>query len=182
MTMEPKMNVKILTFTAILIFSTLFAACGGPTETPTNTVNTTANKNSANANTGDILAVATPTPEQTTNNAPTLTPVYKAYCAAMVNKDEAALRRVYSSDTLRHFLSDMKETGEKTLVEYLSTEQVSNDLCEVRNEQITGDSAVAEIRSKGYPNGIKVIFVKEGGEWKLTNRSPALESVDKSGR
>jgi hypothetical protein len=181
-TKEPEMNVNRYFIAAILSVSTLFSACGGSTETPQNTANSTANANSANTNASDILAVRTPTPEQTTNNAPTLTPVYKAYCAAMVNKDEAALRRIYSSDTLRYFQSDMKETGEKTLVEYLSTEQVSIDLCEVRNEQINGDTAIAEIRSKGYPNGIKVVFVKEGGEWKLTNRSPAIESVNRSGK
>ena len=177
------MNVKILTFTTILIFSIFFAACGGGTETPANNANAAvSNTNIAKANTSDPLAAKTPTPEQTTNNAPTLTPVYKAYCAAMVNKDEAALRKVYSSDTLKFFQADMKETGDKTIVDYLSTEQVSNELCEVRNEQINGDTAIAEIRSEGYPNGIKVVFVKEGGEWKLTNRSPAIESVNKSGK
>lgn len=182
MTKEPEMNVKILTFSAILIISVMFAACGGSTETPPNTANTTANANKSNTNTEDPLAVATATPEQTTNNAPTLTPVYKAYCTAKASKDEAALRRIYASDTIRKFQADMKETGDKTLVDYLSTEQVSPDLCEVRNEQITGDTAVAEVRSKAYPNGIKLIFVREGGEWKLTDRSPAIDSVNKSGK
>ena len=39
---------------------------------------------------------------------------------------------------------------------------------------ITGDKAVAEIRADPYPNGIKIEFVKEGGEWKITNRSPSV--------
>lgn len=142
----------------------------------TNSANTT-NSNAIKSNTNvDPLAVSTPTPETVTNNAPTLTPVYKAYCAAMVKKDEAALRKIYSSDTIKYFESEMKADGEKTLIEHLSTDQVSNELCEVVNEKINGDSAVAKIKSKSYPNGIDIIFVKEGSEWKLTNKSPTIPS------
>jgi hypothetical protein len=165
-------SLFVVSFFSVFV---VFSACGGQ-ESPTNSSNTNAtNANTAVAvNSNNPLAVTTPTPEQTTNNAPTLTPVYKAYCAAMVKKDEGALRKIYSSDTIAYFEKEMKADGVKSLIEYLSDDQVTNELCEVRNEQINGDSAVAEIRSKGYPNGIKVVFVKEGGQWKLTNRSPAV--------
>lgn len=158
----------------ITLLSVLISACGG-TQTPLNSPGgNAADANMVNANTANPLGVTTPTPAQTLNNAPTLTPVYKAYCAAMVRKDEAALRKIYSKDTIAYFEAEMKADGVKSLLEFLSDDQVSNELCEVRNEQIDGDSAVAEIRTKGYPNGIRVVFVKEDGAWKLTNRSPEV--------
>ena len=48
---------------------------------------------------------------------------------------------------------------------------MSGKLCDVRNEQITGETAVAEIRSDLYPIGLKIIFAKENSEWKMTNRN-----------
>ena len=153
-------------FCAILLIFML--ACGGPPAANSNGPNT----NVANGNTKDPLAVATPTPESTTNNAPTLTPVYKAYCSAMVKKDEAALRKIYSSDTIKDFEEQMKADKIKSLIKFLEVEQVSNELCEVRNEQISGDSAVAEVKTIGYPKGFKVLFIKEGGEWKISNKRP----------
>jgi len=160
----------------VLLFSMLFIACG---DAATNLNTSNANTNGAISNANNPLAVRTPTPEETTNNAPTLTPVYKAYCEAMVKRDEAALRRIYSKDTIEYFEKEMKADGEKSLMKYIEDENVTLDLCEARNETITGNEAIAEIRTKGYPNGIKVVFVKEGNEWKLTNRSPEIDSVEK---
>ena len=155
-------------------FTLFIAACGGGT-TPPNANG--GNSNAAGGNSNNPLAVTTPTPETTTNNAPTFTPVFKAYCDAMVKKDEAALRKIYSSDTIKDFEEQMKADKIKSLMKFLEDDAVSGKLCEVRNEQIKGDEAVAEIRADSYPNGIKVVFVKEVGEWKLTNRSPAIDSV-----
>ncbi|HEX6278769.1 MAG TPA: nuclear transport factor 2 family protein [Pyrinomonadaceae bacterium] len=160
-----------LLVTAILA-AFLLAACGDSTTT-TNSNNTATNRPVNGTNTGNgALTPTTPTPEATTNNAPTLTPVYKAYCAAWVKKDEAALRKVYSSDTIADFERQMKEDNIRSLADFLSDDKASNELCEARNEKITGDTATAEVRTLGYPNGITVVFVKENGEWKLTNRRP----------
>jgi hypothetical protein len=164
----------------ILLSSFALAGCGGAVETGTN--NTTSvnknvpvnlsNTNAVNNNDSGPLAVQTATPAPTTNNAPTLTPVYKAYCAAMEKKDEAALRRIYSTDTIRDFEKKMKAMGIKSLIEYLEDDKASTGLCEVRNEKIEGDTATAEVKTTGYPNGLVAVFVKENGEWKLTNRRP----------
>ena len=166
-------------FILITLFSVsmFMVGCGGGTS-PTNAVN--ANANVPKPNTNNPLAVITPTPESTTNNAPTLTPVFKAYCDAMVKKDEAGLRKVHSSDTIKSFESQMKTSGIKTLVKFMEDDQISGKICEVRNEQITGDKAIAEIRTDLYPNGFKIMFVKENGEWKLTNQYPSFDSVIKS--
>ena len=167
--------MKTYLLIAAILSAFLISACGDSTTT-TNT-NSTANRanNTAPANTNsdkNPLAAQTPTPESTTNNAPTLTPVYKAYCAAWVKKDEAALRKVYSSDTIADFEKSMKADGVRSLVDFLADDKASNELCEARNEKITGDTATAEVKTLGYPNGITVVFVKENGEWKLTNRRP----------
>ena len=99
-------------------------------------------------------------------------PVYKAYCAAAAKNDDAGIRKVYSTDSLKAFEIQMKKDGVKTLAEFLSDDQASNELCDVRNEQINGDTGVAEVRTKGYPNGIEIVFARENGEWKITNRRP----------
>ena len=152
----------------VVMISTVSFGCGGASP----------NANIAvNGNSNNPLETQTPAADQTTNAAPTLTPVFKAYCEAMVKKDEAALRKVYSADTIRYFEAEMKSEKIKTLLKYLEDDAVSGKLCEVRNEQITGDKAVAEIRADSYPNGIKIEFVKENGEWKMTNKSPALDAV-----
>jgi hypothetical protein len=60
-------------------------------------------------------------------------------------------------------------------MEFLSTDKVTTAKCDIRNEEITGDSAVAEVTTAGMPNGGKIVFVKEGGEWKITNRVAGFE-------
>lgn len=156
----------------------LLAACGGATETPKN--NNTANNTAVNApaaNSNNPLAHTTPTPVATTNEAPTLSPVFKAYCAAMEKKDEAAIRKVYSSDTIKSFEDGMKEDEIKSLVEYLSTDKTTTKVCEIRNEEISGNTATAVVKTEAIPVGATVIFVKEGNDWKLTNRTPMTEST-----
>ncbi len=175
------MKIKTVYVSIIYTSAILSIACGSgePANVKPANVNS-ANTNVAKANSNNPLTVTTPMPEQTTNNAPTLTPFFKAYCAAMVKKDEAAIRKMYSQDTLKNFEEQMKDAEIKTLTKFLEDDGVTNELCEVRNEQITGETAVAEIRATGYPNGIKIIFVKENGEWKLTNRDANAEAKIKA--
>ncbi len=163
------MRSRIFLVLAILILAVSFIGCsGGAAPTNSNTTNT------SNTNSSDPLATKMPAPELTTNAAPTLTPVYKAYCEALKKKDEAVLRKIYSSDTIKYFEGEMKADKVPSLIKYLESDG-EGKICEIRNEQINGDSAVAEIRGDTYPNGIKVVFVKQNGEWKLTNKSSVLD-------
>jgi hypothetical protein len=150
----------------------MMAGCGGGT--PNSNVS---NSNNVANNSNNPLETKKTTPEPETNNAPTLTPVFKAYCEAKIKNDEAGLRKAYSADTIKYFESQMKADKIKTLVEYLKLDRVSADLCEISNEKITGNKAVARIRTVGYPNGLDVIFVNENGEWKMTSDSPTYKSV-----
>jgi hypothetical protein len=71
---------------------------------------------------------------------------------------------------------DAASEGKKSMVEFITElEPVPAQPFEVRNEQINGDVAVAEMRGGAYPNGIKIKFVKENGEWKMTNESPEFQ-------
>lgn len=153
---------------AILLAGGLLAACGGPANTGNSAANATP---AANAN-SNMFTVTTPTPDQVQNDAPTLTPVFQAYCAAMAKKDEAALRRLFSRGTLQSYESQMQASGEKTLVQFLADEKVSEKLCQVRNERIAGDRAVAKVYTEGSPNGQAILFMREDGQWKLTNEDP----------
>ena len=160
------MHFKILVIIALTALVSLILACGGPA------ANTAPNANNARVDTNNPVS-----PPPPTNNAPTLTPVFKAYCDAWTKNDEAALKKIYSAETLKTFESQMKEEKEKSLLKFLESDRVKGTQCEITNEQITGDKASATIKTNVYPRGLQVEFVKEGGEWKLTNRSPAISSV-----
>ncbi len=173
---------KFLSLFSVFIFLFL-SACGGANQTSdkavnTNAVNTTNvnNVNPANTNSDNPIATTTATPAQTTNNADTIKPVVSAYYEALKTKNDAALRKIYSQGTLKSLEADMKDEGKKSLVEFITElEPVPAQPFEVRNEQINGDVAVAEMRGGAYPNGIKIKFIKENGEWKMTNESPEFQ-------
>lgn len=164
------MNLRNYSLIAILAITITLAACGS--EGPANSGNANrSNTNATNAPASNAVAVTTPTPDQVTNNAPTLTPVYKAYCAAVVKKDDVAIRKFFTADTLQSFDEGMKDEGIKKLSEYV--DKVTNEVCEVSNERIKGDKAVAKVKTVSYPNGFEVLFIKENGEWKMSNIDPA---------
>jgi len=169
------MRTQIVLTLALGMFSLALSGCGGP---PANPVG--GNANVTKTNTNNPLETTKKAPEEVTNNAPTLTPVFKAYCEAWKNDDEAALRKTYSQSTLKFFEDEMKKEKTKSLIKFLqATDKVSGNPCEVVNEKIEGDKAQAKIRSDKYPNGIDVVFLKEGGEWKMTNMQP--QDLRKSG-
>jgi hypothetical protein len=166
------MKIKIIAF---LSLSTLIAACGDASNTTTNTTNTNTVTNAAPSN---AVTYSTPTQEPTTNNAPTLTPVVRGYYDALKNKDSAALKMVLSDEFIKSIQADMKEEKKTDMAMFLAeTDKIPEKPIEVRNEKIQGDKAVAEIRGGAYPNWTPLAFVKEGGNWKLTNESPAIENV-----
>jgi hypothetical protein len=173
------MRAPIFVLFSIILLAAVLSGCGGATTTTpnSNAVNaTTANKTNSN----NPLETTKKEPEGVTNNAPTLTPVFKAYCEAKIKGDEAGLRKVYSQGTLKHFEEGMKKEKIKTLVQYLELDKVTPKLCEINNEKITGDRATARIKFESAPNGIEVVFVKENGEWKMTDESPTFDAVKSS--
>lgn len=166
------MTARIIALSALFIISGISFGCGGAANT--NTASNNSPANTANAN--------RPAKDEVTNAAPTLTPVFKAYCEAWAKKDEAGIRKAYSAETLKYFEDGMKDEKIKSLMKYLEDDAITGNICEARNEVITGDKAIAEIRADKFPNGIKIEFVKENGEWKMTNKSPEVDAVKSAGK
>ncbi len=177
------MRFQSLLFIFTISASMLLFGCFGEEETKKPEVNkkpkvsksNDSTKSNSNTPTG---TVKTPTPK-TVNKAETVKPIVDAYCAAMQKKDEAALRKIYSRASLRQLQADMREDGVRSLAEYLSNEPVGPQ-CMVRNEQVAGNAAIALVTTQTYPNGIQWKFVKENGEWKMTNQSSDFDAVRKA--
>lgn len=176
------MRFQFIIFTTISALALASNACtSGASVNSANAVAVNKTANAAAVNTENPLAPIKTPEVATTNGAPTLAPVVLAYYGALKRKDDAALQKIYSRATLKSFQADMKEEKKTSLVEFITeTETVPDKPFEVRNEQVQGDTGVAEIRGGSYPNGIKIKFVKENGEWKMTNESPEYESVKQS--
>ena len=149
----------------------------------TETVNSVSNStNVATANANNPLST-TATPEiATTNNAPTISPVVKAYYDALKVKMKRLCEKFIRQDTLKSLEADMKEEKENSLIKFITDlELVPDKPFEARNEKIEGDTADCQkCAAEAYPNGIDIKFVKENGEWKMTNESPDFDAVKKS--
>jgi hypothetical protein len=165
---------------SFIIGAAMFAiGCGGPSTTPTGGTNT----NVANANTNVSVPASnsaletTKKPEaETTNNAPTLTPVVQAYYEALKTKNAALLKSVMSKEFIASVEADMKEEKKTNIAEYLAEfDKIPEKPVEVRNEKIEGNDAVAEIKGGTYINWTPFAFVNEGGKWKFTGGSPVLK-------
>jgi len=173
---------QILLFITILSFSTVFAGCGSQSAANNSTAINAENTNTGAANNSNSPVQTTKKPETaTTNDAPTLAPVVAAYYEALKKKDDAALRKVVSQATLKTWEADMKEEKKTSLTAFLTDLEPAPDKpVEVRNEKIDGDSAVAEIKGGSYAVWTPFKFVRENGEWKLTNESSDFEAVKKA--
>ncbi len=169
------MRNRLISTIMISVFAVAFAACGGSEEQPKNTAKPNANMPANKTANESNLTTVPKTPEPATNDAPTLGPVFKGLCAAIAKKDDAAVRKFYSAAALKGFEADMKEEKTTSLVAFLETDQIAD--CQVSNEKIEGDNASALVKTTGAPNGARMKFVKEGGEWKLTGETVDVQSI-----
>lgn len=171
----------------LLLFSMFaFSVCGGSDEANTNSGNST----SAAANTAPSGAPSkprileadeiTPSPVQTVE-AVTLKPLIAEFCKARKDKDEAALRKLYSAATLKNLIAETRAEGKKSITEYLEVEPVG-DKCSVVNERIVGDTGEATVITETYPKGVRWTFIKENGSWKLTDQSSDFDKVKKGAK
>ena len=169
------MRTKII-FSVILALTAIVAGCsdgGAPANSTANNAAQNANV-PVPANNGPLGTTKKPE-APTTNNAPTLGPVFRGYCEALLKKDETAVRNAYSADTLAILDKDSKEE-KKSLIDFMRELDTIKDasLCVARNESIDGAKGIAELKSDAMPTWIAVEFVNEGGSWKMTNKSPDL--------
>lgn len=127
---------------------------------------------------GDIVK-QTPAP---TVEAATLKPLIAAFCKARREKNETELRKLYTVATLRSLAAEARSEGKKSITEYLESEPVGDE-CRVVNERIIGETGEATVITETYPapNGVRWTFVKENGQWKLTDQSSDFERVKNAG-
>jgi hypothetical protein len=167
-------------FAVILVSAALMiSACGGA---PTPNVNT-ANKtnvpavNSPASNPDSPVATNKKAEAATSNAAPTIGPVVKAYYEALRNKDDAALLTVLSADSLKKVQAAMRAEHKTGMAAFLAETDLADSPIEVRNEKIEGDKAMAEIKGGAYLKWTPFLFVNVGGTWKFTRSSPDVQAV-----
>jgi hypothetical protein len=175
------MKNHIVIFFLAILGTAAFTGCGSAPANnavnapKTNAVNT---NNTAPVKTDDPVATQKKPEVATTNAAPTIGPVVKAYFDAMKKKDDAAIQAVISAKFLATLTSDMKKEKKTGLASYIAEYELgTGNAMEARNEKIDGDKAVAEVRGGAYANWTPFIFIKENGAWKYTGDSPELQSV-----
>jgi len=156
----------------LFIISSFLISCGGTPETnntPTNTPKT--NSNSNKTNTGSLNTNKTPEPAKV-DDATSLKPTIDGFYEALKKKDEADAKKYLSAAALKYWEDEAKKEKKTWFVFLLENEDPVDEKREVRNEQIQGDKAIAQV--KGGPLGVwtPVAFIKENGEWKFD--SPAI--------
>lgn len=171
--------MKFYTTISLIVLLAIASSCGGDTEPAANQPNTNvkpaANENTAPANTMD--GVRRPD-APTSNDAPTIAPVVHAFYEALKKKDDAALRAVLSRSVLQSLEADMKEENRTDLAVFVAEfETLPAGQVEIRNEQITGDKAIAEIQGGTYVKWTQMGFIKEDGRWKWSGDSPDIDRV-----
>jgi hypothetical protein len=170
-------------FIIIVSIITFFSACKPTVETPKNS-NVNAGNTTLTAkpegNSGSLATTKIPEAPKV-NDSESIKPVLLAHFEALSKKDEAGLRKVYSAETLKSFEADMKADKIATLVAFIADSEPNlKQSYEVRNEEIKGDSAIAEIKGGSFGVWTKMKFVKEGGTWKMTNESPEFDEIKNS--
>jgi hypothetical protein len=171
-------------FLIIIVIIAFFSACKPTVESPKNSAVNTGNTNLPIKSAGNSNSPlgTTKTPEAPkVNDSESIKPVVLAHFEALSKKDDAGLRKVYSAETLKSFEADMKADKITTLHAFIGDSEPNlKQPYEVRNEELKGDSAIAEIKGGSFGVWTKMKFVKEGGSWKMTNESPEFDEIKNS--
>lgn len=163
------MRYQNFIFTTIFIFSTALIGCT-KTETPTNTTTTkTTNANVAVAKPDDQLATTKAPEAATSNNAPTIAPIVQNFYEALNKKDEAGMKKYLSQSAIKYWDAEAKSEKKTALAYLIEAEDPIDEKREVRNEKITGETAVAEMKGGSLGVWTPIKFVRENGEWKFAS-------------
>jgi len=177
------MRSKLIIFTTLFALTLLLSGCGGGTDNTANNATNRSNTNTNPQNSNGDLGTSKKPDAPTTNDAPTLKPVVVAYYEALKKKDDAALKAVLSAELIKEVEADMRSEKKTKFAEFVAeTDKIPENGVEVRNEKITGDKGVAEVKGGTYLNWTAIAFIREGGAWKMSNESPDIESVTKGSK
>lgn len=107
-------------------------------------------------------------PKPGDQSTPTL--AYKALFEAVKKKDSEAIKKVLSKGTLEMmdtYASMQKKTLNQVVENGLTETTFAPKLPETRNEKITGDFAILEVKNEKTGTWESLPFAKEDGNWKL---------------
>jgi hypothetical protein len=152
---------------AAVIIITIGGAGACSTSTPAGNVNA-ANATANTANTAPANNATPTAPPAAYGSLATPTEAYKTAYASRKKGDIAVLKTVFSKDVLEFFEmmgEEEKKTLDDMLKDLVKEPQGPND--DVRNEEITGDTATLEYR-KDETTWKTMDFIKEGNDWKMT--------------
>jgi hypothetical protein len=168
-----------ITFLVIALFAMLTGCGGDPVKgLPNANGNSTTSNTAPSTNSNDAMVPTKKADAPTTNNAPTIAPVVAAYYEALKTKNDAALKAVLTDEVIKSIEADMKEENRKDFAGFVAEyETMPKTPVEVRNEQVTGNKATAEIKGGTYANWTAMVFVNDGGKWKWTGESPDTEAL-----
>jgi len=175
----------------IFIVSIALCLTGCFSDEPTENSNIESNAPNQNTNISDVNNSNTKNPLETTvantapkelNEAVTLKPIVDAYCAAINSGDDAALKNIYSKASWNALSADSRSEGQKSVAKYLGDSEPTGGKCRVVNEKMSGDVAEAIVITQTYPKGVPLKFVKEDGNWKMTNQSSDFDAVRQSSK
>lgn len=174
------MRFQIIFFNTILAFAIALSGCSS--EPPKNSASANQPNKTANAAATDsenpLATTKTPEPA-TNNNAPNLALVVQNFYAALQKKDEAGARRFLSQQAIAYWQAEMKSQKMPTLLAVLEDNEAPvEEKREVRNEQIAGDAATAEMKGGNLGVWTKTKFVRENGEWKFASPKESLSLQD----
>jgi hypothetical protein len=168
-----------------VIFNIIIVSSAACSTAPTNTT-TNLNLNTAvvvNSNVANVLTANTATTPSTTasplaTNAASPSATINTYYQARVKKDEKAFRQALSKTTLTEFSANAQADGEKTLVGWLNGySSPPKQAYETRNERISGDTALVEIKDSDTGLWSLTRLVRENGEWRMDLTSATTNSL-----
>lgn len=167
------MQFKIF-LTLLITFAAIMAGCGGTEVTTTNVATTNVANTDVAPPVGNTGLDPVKKPEAvTTNAAPTLAPVVHAYYDGLKKKDAGGVRKVMAQGFVQETEAGMKDENKTDFIAFLTEyDKLPEGKMDVRNEQITGNKGVAEIKGGTYTNWTKIVFLNEGGAWKISNEVP----------
>ena len=165
-------------FLSLLVFTFIFSGCTSPAEN-TNSILKPANTNTTRTNSNSPLSTTQTPATATVNNAPTITPIVSGFYEALQKKDEAGARRFLSAAALKYWENEARADKKTWFAYLLESEDPVGENREVRNENTTGNTAIAEIKGGSLGVWTKIKFVRENGEWKFASPedSPELDGV-----
>jgi hypothetical protein len=172
--------MRIIFSVSIVFVAVFIDACGGETATTKNAGNSSTASSGANSGQNANAFTTTKTPEAaTTNTGESIAPVVEGYCAALRKKDETGLKKFLSQAAIKYWETESKSDKQPILKLIADVEEPLDEKREVRNEKITGETAIAELKGGPYGVWTKVKFIKENGEWKFASPLDSPENLSK---